>query len=144
MGRRGLGWLGLALAVGTSTAHAEAILDSLSGFRGWSEPAVRDWRQTNAEVASGAMDHGQMGHGGMDQGSLPTPPDQAAPEPQDTEVSRPMDHQGMNHGSVPTEQADKPAPEPAPSSVPNPASAPPAEAPAVPDRGATPHGSHHP
>lgn len=146
MGRRGLTWLGLAVAVGASPAPAETTLNALSGFRGWSEPVVRDWRQTNAEVASGAMDHGHMGHGGMDHGSMEhgsmpmTPPDKAVPEPQDT--AEPMDHQGMNHGSSSMEPAEKPVAEPAPSSTPKPASAPPAAAPAMPDHGA--HGSHHP
>ncbi len=137
MGRSGLAWLSLVLAAGTS-AHAETRLDSLSGFRGWSEPAVRNWRQTNAEVASEPMEHG------MDHSMPMTPPNKAAPEPQDTAPTQPMDHQGMNHGGSSQEQSDKPAAEPAPSSVPKPASAPPAAAPAMPDRGATPHGSHHP
>ncbi len=133
MGRRGLTWLGLAVAIGASPAHAETTLNALSGFQGWSEPAVRDWRHTNAEVASGAMDQGHRGHG-RDHGSMP-PPDKAAPGPKDAATSQPMDHQGMIHGGSPAKQAEKPAAEPAPSSVPKPAST-------RPDHGA--HGSHPP
>lgn len=145
MGRSGLAWLGLVLAAGTS-AHAGTTLDSLSGFRGWSEPVVRNWQQTNAEVAREPASHEHSGHGGMDHGSMgndgmpASPPDSAAFVKPNAPASSALDHQGMHHGSPSMEHTAGPTPGQALPSATDPTSARPAQ---MPDHESMSHGSHH-
>lgn len=146
MGRSGLAWLGLVLAAGTS-AHAGTTLDSLSGFRGWSEPAVRSWQQTNAEVARDSTSHDHHVHGGMDHGSMghgdmpASPPGSALSERPNAPASSALDHQSMHHGSPSMEQTASPMPGQALPPNTDPTSARPAQAP---DHDSMSHGSRHP
>lgn len=80
----------LPLAVTAAESNPAPHSSPFSSYQSWSEPTVRDWRETHRLVADEPSGH--AGHGGMTM-----PESQSKPADKDDSPSSPKAMPGMNH-----------------------------------------------